>query len=112
MRLAQDCYAASEGFSSAEVFGLTGQLRRAGVSLPSTIAEGSARGSSREFVRFLHIAYGSACEVETQALIAERLGMGEQRQSDHVIEGADEVRGMIHALIKHVRKDYDRTSPA
>ena len=106
MELARDCYEATDGFPSSERFGLRSQLCRSAVSVPSNIAEGSGRGSSREFVRFLRIAYGSACEVETQALIALQLDMGDAHRLTRITEGADEVRRMIHALVAQVRKDY------
>src|SRR4051794_5130461 len=74
MDLVAEVYRASRGFPSEELYGLTNQVRRASVSIPSNIAEGEGRGTNAEFVRFLRIAYGSLREVETQLLIAERLG--------------------------------------
>jgi len=99
MDLTAACYRESDSFPASERFGLTTQLRRSAVSIPSNIAEGSGRGSSKDFVRFLHIAYGSACEVETQAMIASSLEMGDPHQLSVVARDADEVRGMIHSLI-------------
>lgn len=68
-----DIYAATSSFPESEKFGLTNQLRRAAVSIPSNIAEGASRSSSKDFSRFLEIAIGSAYELETQLLIASDL---------------------------------------
>lgn len=65
-----DIYSVTSKFPETEKFGLTNQLRRASVSIPSNIAEGSSRSSDKEFMRFLEIAIGSAYEVDTQLLIA------------------------------------------
>lgn len=72
--LVERIYQLTAGFPSSENFGLTSQLRRASVSLPSNIAEGSSRGSTKDFIRFLNMASGSLAEIETQLIIAERIG--------------------------------------
>lgn len=69
-----DIYKLSDSFPNREGYGLTAQIRRAAVSIPSNIAEGSGRSSTKEFMRFLNISSGSLAEVETQLEIAERLG--------------------------------------
>ena len=68
-------YEVTKGFPADERFGLTTQMRRAAVSIASNIAEGAARHSDKEFVRFLHIASGSASELDTQLEIAELAGI-------------------------------------
>src|SRR5579883_1069032 len=71
--LVQAIYRATKGFPKEEIYGLTSQLRRAAVSVPSNIAEGQGRNSTREFLHHLSMAYGSLMEAETQLLIAETL---------------------------------------
>ncbi|MEN9980387.1 MAG: hypothetical protein RL542_174 [Bacteroidota bacterium] len=66
-------YAVTSNFPDNEKFGITNQLRRASVSIPSNIAEGSSRASNKEFSRFLEVAIGSAYEIETQLLISNDL---------------------------------------
>ena len=73
MDLVEDVYALSKFFPNDEKFGLTNQIRRASVSVPSNISEGAARKSDKEFIQFLYIALGSLSELETQYLIAVRL---------------------------------------
>jgi len=73
-KFCSEIYTATADFPTDEKFGLTNQLRRASVSIPSNIAEGSSRNSQKDFSRFLEIAIGSAYEIETQLLIATDLG--------------------------------------
>ncbi|MEN8223719.1 MAG: four helix bundle protein [Bacteroidota bacterium] len=74
MNLSIEVYKVTRKFPTEEKFGLTQQIRRSAVSIPSNIAEGSGRRSEKEFKYFLSVAYGSACELETQLIIANRNG--------------------------------------
>ena len=74
MTLAESVYRQTAGFPREEVYGLTSQVRRAAVSIPSNIAEGAGRNSSRELLQFLGIACGSVAELDTQLELAVRLG--------------------------------------
>lgn len=73
-QLALEIYKCTKSFPKEEIFGLTSQIRRAAVSVPSNIVEGCAKSSQAHYSRFLEIAYGSVCEVEYQLSLADRLG--------------------------------------
>ena len=72
MDLVSNIYKITESFPNKEIYGLTNQIRRSAVSVPSNIAEGAARSSKKEFIQFLYIALGSLAELETQMIIASR----------------------------------------
>ncbi|WP_438965526.1 four helix bundle protein [Flavobacterium sp.] len=90
-----EIYLSTSNFPSEEKFGLTNQLRRASVSIPSNIAEGSSRNSNKEFSRFLEIAIGSAYEIETQILIATDLNFITIEESDKLCLQLIEIVKMI-----------------
>ena len=73
MDIAVDVYKTSERFPAEERFGLTSQMRRSGVSVPSNVAEGAGRNTKKEFINFLHIAQGSLSELDTQLELSRRL---------------------------------------
>lgn len=81
-------------------YGLKDQMTRAAVSIPSNIAEGSARNSVPEFMRFLHIAKGSAAELKTQIIIASRIGLIAERVRQGLLAEITEISSMVHGLIK------------
>ena len=109
MDLVEDVYKKTKGFPREELYGLTSQLRRAVVSVPSNIAEGQGRTSTREFLHHLSIAYGSLCEVGTQILIAHRLGFLETRDVEVLDAMSSEVGRLINGLSNKLPKDGRRT---
>jgi len=101
MILAKEVYQLSKVFPREEKFGLTSQIRRAALSVPSNIAEGHAR-QGREFCNFLSIARGSLAEVETQLLFAAEIGYLSSAQLAIALGLADEIKRMASALAKRV----------
>ena len=73
--LVKDVYNITKTFPQSEIYGLTSQIRRCAVSIPSNIAEGSARSSNKEFIQFLYIALGSCAELETQLIISKEINV-------------------------------------
>lgn len=102
MELTATIYIMSERFPRIEQFGLTDQIRRAAVSVPSNIAEGHARQSTKEFVNFLSIARGSLAEIDTQIEIACRLGYVHEVNS--VCDSIFELTKMLNSLMTSLRK--------
>ena len=100
MDLVELIYKATAQFPKEEIYGLTNQLRRAVVSVPSKIAEGQGRSSVLDFRRFLAISYGSLREVETQLLIAQRLHYLTPAQTELLMNLAGEVGRLINGLSK------------
>lgn len=98
MDLVVAIYDATRAFPKEETYGLTNQLRRASVSVPSNIAEGQGRESTKEFRQFLSIAYGSLQEVETQLIIAQRLVYLSTTQSETLLQQCAEVGRIINGL--------------
>jgi four helix bundle protein len=86
-----EIYAITSKFPDAEKFGLTNQLRRAFVSIPSNIAEGSSRHSNKDFARFLQIALGSAYEVETQLIIATDLKFINKEELEPLLKSLESI---------------------
>ena len=101
MSLVKVVYKLTEVVPEVERYGLTSQMRRAAVSVSSNIAEGAARGSDAEFIRFLHIARGSLSEIETQLLISQRLGY---TNADHSLEQQiEQIFKNMGGLLNHLK---------
>jgi len=100
--LVSNIYKITESFPNKELYGLTNQIRRAAVSIPSNIAEGAARNSKKEFIQFLYIALGSLSELETQIIIASRLEY--LNNLDTLSEDLKFVQKLINGLIYYLKK--------
>lgn len=107
MELVELVYSETKKFPREEVYALTSQLRRAAVSVPSNIAEGQGRTSSREFLNFLSMAYGSLREIETQIIIAERLGYMSEGKARSILELSGEVGRLINGLSSSLKRRTD-----
>src|SRR5438309_483625 len=101
-------YRETEAFPKDEKFELTSQLRRAAVSIPANIAEGAGRRSAREFAHFLSNAQGSASEVDTELLIANRLGYLAEDKYLSLQAAVDEIGRMITGLSRHLQLKSER----
>ncbi len=100
--LVKEVYTIAGKFPKHEIFGLADQMRRSSVSVPSNIAEGQGRQHTGEFKQFLHIALGSAAEVDTQTVIAFELGYITKDESERIEAMILEIRKMIYGLIAHL----------
>jgi four helix bundle protein len=98
MELATDVYTLTHRFPKTEAFGLSSQLQRAVVSIPSNIAEGHARDSTKEFLRFISIAMGSLAEVETQLILANKLNYIEEETLGALLGKTGEIGRMLRGL--------------
>jgi four helix bundle protein len=104
MDLVEQVYATSKSFPREEIYGLTTQLRRAAVSIPSNIAEGQGRRTTADFLRHLSISYGSLREVETQTLIAARLRYLTHGKCQEVLNMAGEVGRLLNGLMSSLAR--------
>lgn len=105
MVLTRQCYELTHGFPKFERYGISAQIQRSAVSIPSNIAEGAGRGANKEFARFLRIAHGSACELETQLLLSRDMGYAtDEKVKARTIETV-EIRRMLFALSESARAE-------
>jgi len=103
-----EIYIVTGNFPNDEKFGLTSQIRRASVSIAANIAEGAGRNSTKEFLRFLSIAQGSASEVETELLIGFRLRYIREDDYEDLIRKLDDIGRMITGLCQHLVKKIEK----
>ena len=110
MELVTAVYRVTALLPGAEKFGLANQLQRAAVSVPSMLAEGHARGSTKEFVRYVAMAMGSLAEIETQLLICMNLDIAPQASVRHLLDQCDEQNRVMRGLSKSLTSKLARGS--
>ena len=103
MKLVKDVYKVTKGFPKEEAFGLTSQLRRCAISIPSNIAEGFGRQLSGDYARFLTVSRGSLFELQPQLELAEELYFIPSSDREPLEEQAQEIGRMLSSLISKVR---------
>ncbi len=99
--LVEYVYKITDKFPECEMYGLSNQIRRAVVSIPSNIAEGVSRQSTKEYIQFLYISLGSVAEVETQIIIANRLNY--IKDIKHIMAEIEQIRKMLCTLIRKLK---------
>lgn len=95
MDIAVSCFQLTNSFPQAEKYGLVSQINRAGISIPSNVAEGSSRTSEKDYGRFIEISLGSSYELETHLLIAQRLQLGVQEDINKLITEVNDEQKML-----------------
>ena len=108
--LALDIYSCTRKFPKDEIYGLTSQMRRAAISVPSNIAEGKGRRSRKDFAHFLYQARGSLLELETQLAIARDLGYLDADTFDKSLSKAEEVGRILNGLVNHLEVRPDKAA--
>lgn len=96
-------YDFTKDFPKEEVFGLTSQIKRAAVSIPTNIAEGRHRGTRKDFLQFIRIAYASGAELETEIYLTEKLNFGKAEKRENVKKILEEEMKMLHVMIRKLR---------
>lgn len=104
-QLALAIYKGTKKFPKEELYGLTSQIRRASMSIPTNIAEGCGRNTDKEFARFLQIAMGSASETEYQLILARDLEFLPKDSYEKLHNDVEEVKRMLASLLKTIRAD-------
>ena len=110
MDLAEAVYEITDKFPKTEIFGITDQIRRAAVSIPSNIAEGKGRDSTKDFVRFLNIAKGSLYELQTQCILSNKIGYLSHQDCKLIVSQCEDLAHKIKGLIKRLQKDLEKST--
>ena len=107
MNLVLEIYKITKSFPKEELYGLTSQIRRSAISIPSNISEGSARNQTKEFIRFLQISQGSLSELETQVIISRNLEYLSSDVFERTNGKLNEIRAQLSGLIHSLQKMLD-----
>ena len=105
MDFVKEIYLVTEKFPSSELYGLTSQMRRAVVSIPSNLAEGAARKGSKEFKQFLNIAQGSISELDTQIELALLLGFIDKKNHSELMDKLTQISKMLYGLSRSLNSE-------
>ena len=103
-------YTVTKNFPKEEVYGMTNQLRRAAVSIPSNIAEGHRRGYNKEFIQYLKVARGSLAEVETQVIVSGEINYIDGNIAEEISKEIEEIGKMINGLINSLSANEQKTN--
>lgn len=103
-KLVLSIYTVTKEYPKTEQFGLVSQMNRAAISIPTNIAEGCGRETQKELIRFLYISSGSAHELDYLLLISKELGFLANETANDLIQEIDEIKKMLAALIKTIKK--------
>jgi len=104
MDLVTQVYSLTKTFPKEELYGLSSQMRRAAISIPSNLAEGRSKRTTRDYIRVANMSYGSASELETQLIIAKNLGFAAEDQLNAVINELTEIGKMLYGLVTSLEK--------
>jgi len=104
MTLCESIYDVTKAFPREEMFGLSSQMRRAAVSIPSNIAEGYGREQTKSFIQYLRIAQGSLKELETQIILSKRMRFLKEEPSGQLLEATTKIGKMLRAFIRSLTK--------
>ena len=107
--LAVEVYRLVKILPKTETYTLSDQMRRAVISIPSNIAEGQGRNSTREFIKFLAIARGSQCEIETQLQLCNRIGYLQEDETKTALNLCEEISKMLNSLIKKLSSTLNQS---
>ena len=105
MKLCRSVYEFTQSFPKQEMYGLTAQMRRAAVAIPSNLAEGRGRGTRKDYRQFVIVARGSAAELETQVILAKDLGFLDEPASQTLLEQVERVLRMLYRLAEALSRE-------
>lgn len=109
--LSLDIYRTTKKFPREEIYGLASQMRRSAVSVPSNIAEGYGRKTTRDYIRSLYISYGSLCELETQILLSGDLNFMKPEELQKLKTEIGEIERMLKGLIRSLERTLESSNP-